>query len=153
MEHWQNSNHCITLTDRNFVLNLWIVYCWTASSVNCILFLIKLVELYILSLHILIVQSSLFIVCNFAALVRTWFSMFYCSVFYIGTDGTSDNKFLAVFKATNCTMQLHRMLYRMRLVHVAAWPSAAINIVLPISEKTTTPPITEKANSPEILQA
>jgi hypothetical protein len=51
--------------------------------------------------------------------------MFYCSVLYIGTDGTSD-KFLAVFKATNCTMQLHRMLYRMRLVHGAACPSAAI---------------------------
>jgi hypothetical protein len=78
--------------------------------------------------------------------------MFYCFVFSIGTDGMSDNKFLAVFKATNCTMQLHHMLYRMRFVHVAACPAAAINIVLPISVKTT-PPITEKANSPEILQA
>jgi hypothetical protein len=68
---------------------------------------------------------------------------------FTGTGGMSENKFLAVFKATNCVIQLHRMLFRI-VIDPFVCTSGAVTTILSICQKATTLSIKEKAKSPEI---
>lgn len=139
-EHWQ-LDHCITLTDRYLVLNLLIVDCcqfWWALFTKCLFQSVYSRAFYCLLL------------CCIDACLVTCFTV----LCFTETGGTIRNKFLAVFKATNCTMQLQST---SSTVPHAIGPCITalrpLTTIPPICEKVTTYTSHRKANCPETSQA